>query len=79
LSDTIRVFVNGSKVDLPAGSSVGDALATLDQSFAEKLAAGALYVTDGRGIEIDSTTTVTNGAIVRAVVRAQRGMADVDP
>ena len=79
MSDTIRIFVNGTRLDLPAGSTVGDALATFDQSFTGKLAAGALYVTDGRGVEIDSAATLTNGAILRAVVRAQRGMADVDP
>ena len=79
MSDPVRVFVNGTRLDLPAGSTVADALATVDQSFAEKLAAGALYVTDGRGVEIDSAATLPNGAIVRAVVRAQRGMADVDP
>ncbi|HET6798227.1 MAG TPA: hypothetical protein VFH40_13795 [Gemmatimonadales bacterium] len=79
MTDTIRVFINGIKLDLPAGSSVADALAAVDDGFTEKLAAGALYITDGRGVEIDSGVTVTNGAIVRVVVRAQRGTADVDP
>jgi hypothetical protein len=79
MTDAIRVFINGSKVDLTSGSTVADALRMVDDSWGEKLAQGSAYVTDGRGIEIEPSTPVTNGSILRVVVRARRGTVDADP
>ena len=70
---SIRVFVNGGMVDLPAGAAVSEAVGTFDLALQERLAAGAAYVTDGRGIEIDPAERLTSGAILRVVVRARRG------
>jgi hypothetical protein len=74
---TIRVFVNGGMVDLPAGAAVGEAVRLFDPTLGERVAAGAAYVTDGRGIEIDPSEPLASGAILRVVVRARRG-ADAD-
>ena len=41
-------------------------------------AGGAAYVTDGRGIEIDPSTPLMSGAILRVVVRARARSADAD-
>jgi hypothetical protein len=69
----IRVFVNGGMVDLPAGAAVGEAVRTFDADLAERIAVGAAYVTDGRGIEIDPAETLASGAILRVIVRSRRG------
>ena len=74
----IRVFVNAVAVDLPAGAVVADALRAADPSLLDKIRGGAAYVTDGRGIEIDPSTTLESGAILRVVVRARARSADAD-
>jgi hypothetical protein len=75
---TIRVFVNASAVDLPAGAKVGEAVRALDAQLEASIAKGAAYVTDGRGIEVDPTSSLASGAILRVVVRARRGGDDAD-
>jgi hypothetical protein len=72
MKDTIRVFVNGGPLDLPAGADVAQAVRLFDPALERQIAAGTAYVTDGRGIEIDSTARLTAGAILRVVVRARR-------
>ena len=74
----IRVFVNAGVVDLPAGANVTDALRAADSSLLDKIAGGTAYVTDGRGIEIDPSTPLMSGAILRVVVRARARSADAD-
>ena len=80
MSDTIRVFVNASAVDLPAGAEVGQALRAFDPGLERDVVSGAAYVTDGRGIEIDPSARLASGAILRVAVRARRGggAADAD-
>jgi hypothetical protein len=78
VSDAIRVFVNAAALDLPAGAIVADALRAADPSLLDQLAGGAAYVTDGRGIEIDPSTPLVSGAILRVVVRARARSADAD-
>jgi hypothetical protein len=74
---TIRVFVNGGVVDLPAGAVAIEAVRTHDATLGQRMASGAAYLTDGRGIEVDPDDPLTNGAILRVVIRARRG-ADAD-
>lgn len=71
---TIRVFVNASALDLPAGADVSQALRTFDRELESSVSSGAAYVTDGRGIEVDPATRLSSGAILRVVIRAQRGL-----
>jgi hypothetical protein len=78
VSDAVRVFVNAAAVDLPAGANVADAVRATDPSLVDKIAGGAAYVTDGRGIEIDPSTPLMSGAILRVVVRARARDADAD-
>lgn len=82
MSDTIRVFVNARALDLPAGADVDQAVRTYDPVLAGRLEAGAAFVTDGRGIEMDPAATLASGAILRVALRARRdsgtGAADVD-
>jgi hypothetical protein len=78
MSDIIRVFVNASPVDLPAGADVAQAVRAFDASLEPRIATGAAYVTDGRGIEIDPAARLSGGAILRVVVRARRGDTNGD-
>jgi len=78
VSDALRVFVNAGAVDLPAGAVVADAVRAADSSLLDKIAGGTAYVTDGRGIEIDPSTPLESGAILRVVVRARARSADAD-
>jgi hypothetical protein len=73
MSATIRVFVNASAVDLPAGAEVGQALRAFDPALERDVASGVAFVTDGRGIEIDPSARLASGAILRVAVRARRG------
>jgi hypothetical protein len=60
-------------VDLPAGADVAQAVRAFDATLEPRIATGAAYVTDGRGIEIEPATQLSAGAILRVVVRARRG------
>ncbi len=73
MSEIIRVFVNSNPVDLPAGADVAQAVRAFDATLEPRIATGAAYVTDGRGIEIEPATQLSAGAILRVVVRARRG------
>ena len=75
----IRVFVNAGAVDLPSGAVVADAVRAADSSLLSKIAGGTAYVTDGRGIEIDPSSPLESGAILRVVLRARARSADADP
>jgi hypothetical protein len=78
VSDSIRVFVNAGRVDLPAGANVVDAVRAADPSLVDKISSGTAYVTDGRGIEINPAALLSSGAILRVVVRARARDADAD-
>jgi hypothetical protein len=77
MTDTIRVFVNATALDLATGARVEEAVAAYDPSLATGLRNGAAYVTDGRGIEMEQDAPLASGAILRVVVRARRG-SDAD-
>jgi hypothetical protein len=78
VSDAVRVFVNAAAVDLPVGANVADAVRATDPSLVDKITGGAAFVTDGRGIEIDPSTPLVSGAILRVVVRARAQSTDAD-
>jgi hypothetical protein len=78
VSDLIRVFVNADVVEVPAGAAVLDAVRSTDPALPDKIASGAAYVTDGRGIEIDPGDPLMSGSILRVVVRARSGSGDAD-
>ena len=72
MRDTIRVFVNAGPLDLPSGADVAQAVRLFDPALERQVASGTAYVTDGCGIEIDPTSPLVGGAILRVVVRARR-------
>ena len=78
MSDALRVFVNGAPVDVLPGADVRAALRTHDPALEERVAAGTAFVTDARGIEVDSETRLAAGSILRVVIRSRRGGGSLD-
>lgn len=74
----IPVFINGYRVEAPAGATVAGAVALHDPALAEQVATGAAYVTDGRGIRIADSQAVHAGAILRVVVSSRRNQDEAD-
>jgi hypothetical protein len=74
----IPVFINGQCIRLPQGETVAQAVALHAPDLAEKIAAGAAYVTDGRGIRIEESQAVHAGAIFRVIVSARRNQDEAD-
>ncbi len=72
MNERIRVFVNTTAVDLPAGAVVSEAVRAADPQLAASVERGAAFVTDGRGLEVDPTASLASGSILRVVVRARR-------
>lgn len=70
---TVRVYVNGRGVDVPAGASALDALRVADPAAAEQVAGGARALADSRGLPAAPDAPVHGGAIFRVVsARAAR-------
>ncbi len=67
MSDSIRVFVNGTGVTVPVGSTVLDAVRAVDAEAAAAVAAGSRAVADSRGITVRSDTVVSGGYVMRLV------------
>ena len=74
----MRVFVNATPIDVEPGTDVRGAVGAHDPALAEKLAAGAAYVTDARGIQLSGGTTLQSGSILRVVVSARRAAGETD-
>jgi len=74
----IRVFVNGSGVDVPAGATALEAVRAWNGDAAAEIAAGARVVTDSRGLPIDASTPMSAGSILRLVLNRGHEAANVD-
>lgn len=68
----LRVFINGTAVNVEPGTTVRGALQAHDAALAERYAAGAAVVTDARGIEVKSDDRLSAGSILRVVIRSRR-------
>lgn len=73
----VRVFVNGSGVDVPAGSAALDAVRAWNADAAGDVSAGTRLITDSRGLPIDAGTQMSAGSILRLI--ANRGATLPDP
>jgi hypothetical protein len=74
----MRVFVNAVPLDVGKGSDVRAAVRALDADLERKLAGGAAFVTDARGIEVPPDATLAEGSILRVVVSARRTAEERD-
>ena len=82
LPATVRVYVNERPVDVARAAPVRAAIAAFDPAQGERLAAGAVQVTDSRGLPLDPDTPAHGGAIYRLIPVRTRGAAagaDVGP
>jgi hypothetical protein len=76
MTDTVRVYVNGRGVDVPAEASVLDAVRLADAGEADRVSSGDRALTDSRGLPLDPASGVSGGTIVRTVSGRRRGAAD---
>ena len=75
LPDTIIVFVNAQRVDVPRGSTALDAVRAWNPESADQIAAGARQLADARGLPIGGDSPAYSGAIYR-VIGGRRGTAE---
>jgi hypothetical protein len=68
----MRVFVNATPLEVEPGTDVQAAVQAHDSVLGAKLASGAAYATDARGIELPLGVPLSAGSIVRVVVSARR-------
>ena len=76
MTGTVRVFVNGKGYDATAGDTALDAVALHAAADAERVRAGALLVTDSRGLPIPADTPLFNGAVLRLIPHRERDSTD---
>lgn len=69
----VRVYINDRGVDIPGGSTAETAVRIADPVLAQALAAGAAFITDGRGIPCPRGEPLHQGAILRVIVSSKTG------
>ena len=74
----VRVFVNASGVDVPAGSTALDAVRAWNSGAADEVSAARRVITDSRGLPIDSATPMSAGSILRLIANRDRSTQDAD-
>ena len=72
MTDTIRAYVNGRGVDVPAGAKAIDAVRSWDGAVAEQVMAGERALTDSRGLPLEPDAVLAGGSIVRLVSGRRR-------
>ena len=77
-SRMVRVFVNATGVEVPAGSSALEAVRAWNGEAADDVAADRRVITDSRGLPIDPTTTMSAGSILRLIAKRERGAQESD-
>jgi hypothetical protein len=75
MSESIRVFVNASGVDVPPGSTAIDAVRAFDAAAAQEVSGGTRIITDSRGLPIDGATPMSAGSILRLIAKRDRSAA----
>jgi hypothetical protein len=74
----VRVFVNGSGVEVPAGSAALDAVLAWNAGAAGEVTAGTRLITDSRGLPIDAATPMSAGSILRLVAKRSATSPDAE-
>lgn len=67
MSTPLTVFVNGARVEVPAGATVLDAVAAADPAAAEQVRAGTRAVADSRGLPVAPDARLTGGFVMRLI------------
>lgn len=76
MTTTVRVFINGRGLDAPAAGTALDAVSLHSASDAQAVSAGAMLVTDSRGLPVPVDTPLFNGALFRLVPNRERNATD---
>ena len=76
MTESIRVYVNGRGVDVPAGSMAIDAVRAADANVADQVTAGDRALVDSRGLPLDPSDVLVAGSIVRIVSGRRRGAGE---
>lgn len=74
----LTVFVNGARVEVPAGATVLDAVAAADPEAATAVRDGRRAVADSRGLPVAPGAPLSGGFVMRLVsarARADEGSA----
>jgi hypothetical protein len=74
----MRVFINAKPVEVDPGTDVRGAIRAHDPELEARVASGSAYVTDARAIELPPAGALSEGAILRVVLRAHRASGDDD-
>jgi hypothetical protein len=72
---SVRVFVNGIAVDVPAGASALEAVQRWNADEAAAVSRGDRVITDSRGLPIATDLRVSAGSIFRLVPARKRSVA----
>jgi hypothetical protein len=79
MTHSVRVFVNGVGIDVPAGMTALDAVRGWDAATADAVDRGERVITDSRGLPAPPATPVQAGAIFRVISsRGRRPVASQD-
>jgi hypothetical protein len=76
MTETIRVYVNGRGVEVPAGAMAIDAVRASDIAAADQVIAGDRALTDSRGLPLDPSEVLVAGSIVRIISGRRRGASE---
>ena len=63
----MRVYVNSTGLDVPAGSTALDAVRAWNAAAADEVALGERRIADSRGLETSPDTSIHGGAIFRVL------------
>lgn len=74
----MRIFINDRPVDAGDGATPLSAIESSDPVLAGKVRNGSAYVTDGRGIRLETDAVLSAGSILRVIVSARRQETDAD-
>jgi len=74
----MRVYVNSTGLDVPAGSTALDAVRAWNPAAADDVAIGERLIADSRGLQTSPDTPVHGGAIFR-VLPVRRRHDDAEP
>ena len=72
----VRVFVNATGVEVPAGSTALDAVRAWNADAASEVTAGGRIITDSRGLPLDADAPMSAGSILRLVAKRDRNSAE---
>ena len=75
----MRVYVNSTGLDVPAGSTALDAVRAWNPAAAEEVALGNRVIADSRGLPTSPDTPAQGGAIFRVLPARRRRDDDTEP